>query len=80
MVNTPEYTSGEILNYMIKPFLLQTRMLKSTDHFAEQLREFNPNNQNTVVSFDVVSLFTSVPLVKTIDIIISRLYDEQLNK
>ena len=51
-------------------------MLKSTDDFIEELKEFNPNSQNTMVSFDVVSLFTNVPLVETIDIIINRLYDE----
>ena len=54
-------------------------MLKSTDHFIEKLKEFNPNSQNTMVSFDVVSLFTNVPLVETIDIIINRLYDEHNN-
>ena len=55
-------------------------MLKSTDHFIEELKEFNPNSQNTMVSFDVVSLFTNVPLVETIDIIIiNRLYDEHNN-
>ena len=54
-------------------------MLKSTDHFIEKLKEFNPNNQNTMVSFDVVSLFTNVPLVETIDIIINRFYDEHNN-
>ena len=52
-------------------------MLKSTDHFIEELKEFNSNSQNTIVNFDVVSLFTNVPLVETIDIIINRLYDEQ---
>ena len=54
-------------------------MLKSTDHFIKELKEFNPNSQNTMVSFDVVSLFTNVPLVETIDIIINRLYDELNN-
>ena len=54
-------------------------MLKSTDHFIEELKEYNPNNQNTVVSFDVVSLFANVRLVERIDIIINRLYDEHNN-
>ena len=54
-------------------------MLKSIDHFIEELKEFNPNNQNTMVSFNVVLLFTNVPLVETIEIIISWLYDEHNN-
>ena len=56
---------------MIKPYLVQTRMLKSTDHFIEEFKKFNPYNQNTMVSFDIVLLFTNVPLVETIDVIIS---------
>ena len=73
MVNTPEYALAKFLDNTIKPYLSQTCMLKSIDHFAEEQKEFNPNNQNTMVSFDVVSLFTNVPLVETIDIIINRL-------
>ena len=61
------------------PYLPQAPMLKSTDHFIEDLKEFNPNNQNTMVSFDVVSLFANVPLMETIDIIINRLHDEHNN-
>ena len=71
-VNTPEYAVAKFFINMIKPYLTQTRMLKSTDHFMEELKEFNPNNQNTMVSFDVVSLFTNFPSVKTIGIIINH--------
>ena len=79
MVNTPECALAKFLDHMIKPYLPQTRMLKSTDHFIEELKEFNPNSQNTMVSFDVVSLFTNVPLAETIDIIIKRFNDEHNN-
>jgi len=53
-------------------------MLKSTEHFMEKLKEFNPNSKLNMVSFDVVSLFTNIPLAETIDIIISHLYDKTL--
>ena len=77
LLNTSEYAVAKFLDNMIKPYLPQTRKLKSTDHFIEELEEFNPNSQNTImVSFDVVSLFTNVHLVKTIEIFINRLYDE----
>ena len=79
MVNMPEYALAKFLDNMIKPYLPQTRIPKSTDHFIEKLKEFNPNSQNTTVSFDVVSLFTNVPLVETVDRIINRLYDEHNN-
>ena len=67
MVNTPEYALAKFLDNMIRPYLPLTHMLKSIDHFIKELKEFNPNNQNTMVSFGVVSLFTNVPLVDTID-------------
>ena len=38
------------------------------NYFIEELKEFNPNSQNTMVSFDVVSLFTNAPLVETINL------------
>ena len=79
MVNTPEYALAKLLNNMIRPYLPLTRILKSTDHFTEELNEFSPNSKNTMVSFDVVSLFTNVPLVVLIVIIIDRLYDKHNN-
>ena len=64
MIITPEYALAKFL---------ETCMLKSTDHFIKKLKKFNLNNQNIIVSFNVVSLFTILPLVDIIDIIISRL-------
>ena len=49
-------------------------MLKSTDDFIERLKQFPCNNSYRIVSFDVVSLFTNVPLSETIELIINRLY------
>ena len=51
MVNTPEYALAKFLDTMIKLYLPQTSMLKSTDHFIMELKEFHSNNQNTMVSF-----------------------------
>ena len=79
MVKTLEYVLVKFLDNIIKPYLPQTLMLKSLDHFVKELKEFNLNNQNTMVSVDVVSLFLIVPLVETIDIIISRLHNKRNN-
>ena len=51
-------------------------LLRSMDDFIKRLKQFSINTQNTVVSFDVVSLLPNVPLAETIEVIIGRLYSE----
>ena len=75
MVGTPEYKLAKYLDNLIKPQIPNTYMLlKSTDDFIERLKQFRCNDSYRIVSFDVVSLFTNVPLSKTIELIINRLY------
>ena len=60
----------------------QVCALKSTPQFMKQVRQFKFNKKQIMVSFNVVSLFTNVPLYKTIEIIANRLYpdDPPLNQ
>ena len=75
MVGTPEYKLAKYLDNLIKPHIPDTYLLRSTENFIEKLKECLCNNKNTMVSFDVVSLFTNVPLAETIELVIERLYD-----
>ena len=74
MVGTREYKLAKYLDNLIKPHIPDTYLLKSTDDFIERLKQFPCNNSYRIVSFDVVSLFTNVPLSETIELIINRLY------
>ena len=74
-VGTPEYKLAKYLDNLIKPHIPDTYLLRSTENFIERLKECPCNNKNTMVSFDVVSLFTNVPLAETIELVIERLYD-----
>ena len=76
MVGTPEYNLAKYLDQLIKPYIPDMYLLWSTDNFIERLKQFSINSHNTVVSFDVVSLFTNVPLAETIELIIDRLYSK----
>ena len=60
----------------MKPYVPDTYLLRSTDDFIERLKRISINSHNIVISFDVASLFTNVPLAKTIEQIIDRLYSE----
>ena len=74
MLNTPEYELAKYLDGFIKPNIPATYMLNSTNDFIDKLNAYPLKGHEKMVSFDVVSLFTNVPLIETIDIIIQRLY------
>jgi len=55
-------------------------LLKSTDDFIDHLIQLPCLVSHNMVSLDVVSLFTNVPLSETIELIINHLYaDDNLN-
>ena len=51
-------------------------MLDSTFHLLDKLKEFSPSPNQIMISFDVVSVFTNVPLEGTIDMIANYIYTE----
>ena len=73
MIGAPEYQLAKFLDSIIKPYILQTYMLQSTNQFIK----FNSNHK--LVSFDLSSLFTNVPLKETIHIIADTIYSDQQN-
>ena len=50
--------------------------VKSTSDFITHIKGQNIPNNFKLISFDVTSLFTNVPLDFTIDVILKRIYDE----
>ena len=74
MINTPEYNLSKYLDAYIKPNIPKRYMLNSTNEFLDKINEFSLNGNEYMVSFDVVSLFTNVPLIETIDIVTNLVY------
>ena len=74
MIGTPEYQLAKFLDSYIKPNIPNKFMLKSTSEFIDKLQGHHLNGSEHLVSFDVTSLFTNVPLHETIDIVVQRLY------
>ena len=68
MINIPEYNLAEFLDKLIKPYLPKQYILDFTSHFIDKLMQFPSNERQVMVSFDVVSLFTNVPLTDTINL------------
>ena len=74
MINTPEYMLAKYLDSFIKPNIPTRFMLNSTHEFIDKISTFSLSGNENMVSFDVTSLFTNVPLIHTVDIIIDRIY------
>ena len=69
MVGTPEYELAKFLDKMIKLYIPKKYMLKSTNDFISKLNQFQFSSNHKLVSCDVTSLFTNVPLNETIRLI-----------
>ena len=52
MVDTSEYNLAKYLDQLIKLYISDTYLLRSTDDFIERLKQFLINSHNIVVSFD----------------------------
>ena len=78
-VGTSTYELSRYVAQIIKPasYNVHGTDLKDTFHFVQQISDINVNDFY-MVSFDVQSLFTNVPLDETINICIDRLYRSSL--
>ena len=77
MLNTPQYGLAKYLHSVIQPCIPSGYMLKSTSDFIEKLKDIELCNSANLVSFDVESLFTNVPLDETINLAVDYVYSEE---
>ena len=76
MIGSAEYDLAKYLDALIKPHIPDCFMVNSTKQFLDRVKSIFFQSTDKLVSFDVVSLFTNVPLNDTIKIISSYLYPE----
>ena len=75
MIQTAEYNLAYYLDEIIQPHIPRTFMLDPTSSFMDRLKSETFNQSQSLVSYDVVSLFTNIPLAETIDLICNCLYE-----
>ena len=75
MTGTITHDVSKYLNNIIRPFIDQRYMLKSSHELLVHLKTVKIAPSDHLVSLDVESLFTNVPVNETIDIIIARCYN-----
>ena len=77
MIRTAEYN---LAKYIVKIMNFATTcMLNLTGSFVSQISSFDFQSSHVMVSYDVVSLFTNIPLSETIDIVCNYAYQQHNN-
>ena len=71
-IPTPTYAIAKQLDSLIKPYIPSKYMLKSRDEFIDIIRGKDPTEETC--SLDVESLFTNVPVKRTISFILKHVY------
>lgn len=71
-IPTPSYRLAKRLNQLISPYIPMTYAIKSTEEFVDILNANTP--RGVMASLDVESLFTNVPVQRTIEIILDYVY------
>ena len=76
IIETPEYNLAKFLDQIIKLYIPNQFMMDSTFHLLDKLKEFSPSPSQIMISFDIVFLFTNMPLEETVDMISNYMYKE----
>ena len=76
-INTATYELARYLAKVLSPLSQSDYTVSSSKEFTEIIKLKSIPDNHRLVSFDVKSLFTNVPLDSTIDIILNRIYDKK---
>lgn len=76
-VGTASYKLAKHLAKLLAPLATSEYTVSSTKQFIEKFASKNLPKTYKLISFDVASLFTNVPLDFTIEILLKRIYDRK---
>ena len=79
-IGTATYELSKYLAEILKPLTKSEYSIDSTKDFVAKVRSKRIANGYELVSFDVVSLFTKVPLEYTIELILNKIYRDRIVK
>ena len=79
-IGTATYELSKHLAELLKPLTKSEYSIESTKDFVNKIRQKTIPQDFELISFDVVSLFTSVPLDFTINLILDKIYRDKLIK
>ena len=76
-IGTATYETAKFLNSLLAPLGKSDRSILNTEAFVKQVKGQRIPEGYKMISFDVKNLFTNVPLKETVDIILTKVYDEK---
>ena len=76
-IGTAPYETAKLLNSLLVPLGTPDRSILNTEAFVKQVKGQRIPEGYRIISFDVKSLFTKVPLEETIDVMLTTVYDEK---
>ena len=77
-IGTFDYNLARLLCDLLSPFVPNDYSCKDTFSFVSQIKNANPS-RIYIVSYDVASVFTNIPLEKTIDKVIHLIFNHNPN-
>ena len=73
---TMTYNTSKYIADYLKPLANNDFIIKDTQQFPSLIKNFTLKKDEETVSYDVDSLFTSIPLKETIDFILDEIYNK----
>ena len=77
-IGTYNYNLSKFLTNLLAPVFPTTNCTKDSFTFCEEIKKVRDTNK-FLISYDVCSLFTSIPLKETIDIAVDLLFEHNPN-
>ena len=75
-INTSIYNPAKFLSKSLSPLRQSDHNIRSTKRFIQNIKQDNIPTGYKMVSFDLKSLFTNLPLDPTINIILKEIYGD----
>ena len=79
-IGTATYGLSKYLAKLLKPLSVSEYTISSTKDFVDKIKDKEVQDGYKLVSFDVSSLFTNVPLDFTINVVLRKIYRDKLIK
>ena len=76
-INTASYKLAKYLAKLLRPLASSDYTVSSSKDFIDKWKNQRKLRGMKMISFDVTSLFTNVPLDTTIEILLTRIYDKK---